>query len=55
MKVEILAEMPDGNFIKMQILKADIVPGELVQIVVAYEAMADIVRNRETKRLTDSK
>lgn len=51
MKVDILAEMPDGNFVRMQILRADVVPGELVQIVVAYEAIADIVRNREIKRI----
>jgi hypothetical protein len=51
MRVDILAQMPDGNFVKMMILKADVVPNELVQIIVAYEAMADIVHRHEVKSL----
>lgn len=42
--VELLAVLPDGNFVRMQILKAEI-GGNIVRIYVTYEAMADVYKN----------
>jgi len=44
-QIELLAEMPDGNFVRMKILRA-FVTDEIVQVVVAYEKMADVARQR---------
>lgn len=51
-QVELLAVMPDGNFVRMQILKAE-VTDDLVRIYVTYEAMADMYENRQKPKLTD--
>lgn len=39
-QVELLAVMPDGNFVRMQILKAE-VTDDLVRIYVTYEAKGE--------------
>lgn len=46
--VELLAQLKDGNFVRLQILDVQVCP-ELVRIVVAYEDIADIVRTSQPK------
>ena len=46
--VELLAQMTNGNFVRLKILDVQLDP-TLVRIIVAYEDIADIVRTSQKK------